>query len=107
MESARVINAIDPDYVGLLTLMLEKNTPLYEKTQTGYFELLTPLEIMLETKGIIENLQVTNCIFRSNHASNYLTLSGTLPMDKTLLLAQIENALSGKINFKSEHHREL
>lgn len=107
IESAKVINAINPDYVGLLTLMLERGTELYEKVNAGLFELLNPDEIMLETKTIIENLDVTNCVFRSNHASNYMALNGTLCEDKEILLNQIESALSGKLRYKDERFRGL
>lgn len=105
--TARVLSSIDPDYVGLLTLMLEEDTPVCEKVNAGIFELLTPMEIMLETKMLLENLNTANCIFRSNHASNYMSLSGTLPWDKQLLLQQIDKAISGKFKFKEEQYRGL
>lgn len=104
-ESARVINAINPDYVALLTLLLEEGTPLYVDVREGKFELLNPGEIMLETKKFIENIDVTNCVFRSNHASNYISLNGNLSEDKDLLLKQIEEALVGDIEYKPEMFR--
>jgi radical SAM superfamily enzyme YgiQ (UPF0313 family) len=93
IESARVINEIKPNYVGLLTLLVEEGTSLYEDVQSGKFQLLTPKEVLSETKNLVERLQVENCIFRSNHASNYISLRGTLMKDKELILSQIEEGL--------------
>lgn len=92
-ESAKIINEINPHYVGLLTLIVEEGTPLYDDVQTGKFNLLTPKEVLLETKEMVENLDVENCVFRSNHASNYVALKGTLGQDKDLILSQIEDGL--------------
>lgn len=94
LESAKVLNEMNPDYIGLLTLLLEDGTELYRDVQEGSFQLLTPREILLETKLLVENLEVDNCIFRSNHASNYLPLKGTLMEDKQLILKQIEEGLN-------------
>ncbi|TCU69784.1 radical SAM family protein [Tissierella praeacuta] len=93
VESAKIINEINPNYVGLLTLLVEENTPLYEDVKNGQFTLLTPKEVLLETKKMVENINVENCIFRSNHASNYVALKGTLPKDKDIILSQIEEGL--------------
>lgn len=93
MESAQVLNQINPNYLGLLTLLLEDGTELYADVQNGKFELLTANEVLLETKMLIENLELENCVFRSNHASNYLALKGTLSRDKALLIRQIEEGL--------------
>lgn len=93
LESAKIINEINPNYVGLLTLIVEEGTPLYEDVQTGRFQLLSPREILLETKEMVKNIDVDNCVFRSNHASNYVSLKGTLPQDKDLILSQIAEGL--------------
>ncbi|MFL0195455.1 radical SAM protein [Clostridium sp. WILCCON 0269] len=106
-ESARVITAINPDYVGLLTLMVEPGTQMYEDINSGKFKLLNPEEIMLETRELIKNIDATNCIFRSNHASNYVALSGTLSQDKEKLISLIDDVLSGKHGYKPEKFRRL
>lgn len=93
IESAKVLNEINPDYIALLTLLLEEGTELYNDVQDGKFKLLTPKEVLLETRLLVENLDVDNCIFRSNHASNYVPLRGTLQKDKQLILKQIEEGL--------------
>lgn len=91
-ETARVINAIQPEYLGALTLMVEENTPLIRKIKNKEFQLLRPLEIIDELREMISNFQLENCIFRSNHASNYLALKGTLNKDKDKLLFTLNEA---------------
>jgi radical SAM superfamily enzyme YgiQ (UPF0313 family) len=106
-ESARVISAIDPDYVGLLTLMVEPKTQMHQDVNCGKFKLLDPEEVILETKALIENINVTNCIFRSNHASNYVAIAGTLPQDKEKMLGLIDDVLKGNYIYKDEKYRGL
>jgi len=107
IESAQVLNQINPNYVGLLTLLLEGGTELNADVEDGKFELLTANEVLLETKMLIENLELEKCIFRSNHASNYLALKGTLTEDKELLLNKIEKALKDGGLDKKDLYRRL
>ncbi len=107
LESAKVLNAMEPDYIGLLTLLLEEGTELYEDVQSGKLQLLDPKEILLETKSLVKNLEIENCIFRSNHASNYLSLRGTLMEDKELILRQIEEGLKYGDYEEKEIYRRL
>ncbi|MBX4259267.1 radical SAM protein [Clostridium estertheticum] len=107
IESAKLISAINPDYVGFLTLMLESGTPIYKDIQNDIFHVLTPEEVVQELREFLENVEVTNCIFRSNHASNYVSLSGTLPVDKDKLLSDIDITLKGKHGYKQEEYRRL
>lgn len=106
-ESAGVINEISPDYLGLLTLLVEPGTGIYERIKEGSFELLSAEEIALETRVMLEKLDVEDCVFRSNHASNYFSLKGTLPYDKALLLDQLDHILNNCGYFKDEYHRSL
>lgn len=93
LETAKVVSAIDPHYLGTLTLMLEPESPLLRQVKAGDFQLLTPWEIFQELELMIQNLDVTNCIYRSNHASNYLVLKAHLPEDKEKLLATLANVI--------------
>lgn len=106
-ESARVINEINPDYLGLLTLLVEPGTEMYDLINSGSFELLRPEEIAMETQELIRNLNTRNCVFRSNHASNYFSLEGTLPRDKERLLRQLDNIMNNDDNFRHEYYRSL
>lgn len=106
IESSKVISEINPDYFALLTLMISEDVPMKERLDTGEFTLLSPYEVMLELKMMIENMEVENCVFRANHASNYINLKGTLNKDKKVLLEEIPKALHSG-NFKPESWRGL
>lgn len=93
-ESASIINEMQPDYVGLLTLLVHEGTPLAEDIRTGKFTLMNPREVLKETKTLVEHIDVERpCVFRSNHASNYVNLAGTLNRDKEMILDQIARGL--------------
>lgn len=95
LNSARVVNAINPTMLSALTLMLHKGTPLREAADKGDFQPLSAYEFMLELKRMLEAVNVNEpCIFRSNHVSNMLPLAGTLPKDKDALLADINEMLA-------------
>ena len=98
---------IKPEYIGLLTLMLEKGTELYQSYMKGEFEVLTPDEVALETWVMLKNTDAEGTVFRSNHASNYLSLKGTLNRDKEKMCILLQEALKGKVNFKQEAFRAL
>lgn len=107
LESARVINEIGPDYLGLLTLLVEPGTEMADQLATGELELLGPREVIEETRLLVEGLELDNCVFRSNHASNYYALAGTLPWDKKKLLQEIAGALKNDFDYRDEYFRSL
>ena len=107
IESAKVISEINPDYVGLLTLMVEKDTSMYDQIKSSEMTLLSPKEVMAETYEFVKNLNVANCVFRSNHASNYVSLGGNLNRDKERILNEIETYLNDKGTFNAERYRAL
>ena len=109
IESARVASAINPSYLALLTLMVMENTPLYRKIQSKEFKLLTAEQSLAELKMIIENLELNNCVFRCNHASNYLPVKGILNQDKDKLVQMMDSVLKNpdQIKLKPEFLRGL
>ena len=90
LGSARVISAIKPEYVGFLTLMIEPGTEMYDQYNRGEIELLTPHEVLDETELFIRSVDAEGTMFRSNHASNYIPLGGTLNGERDKILEQIE-----------------
>ena len=103
LDTAKAFTAMKPDYVGMLTLRVYGNTPLAGWVQRGEFKLLDgPLALARENRLLIEHMDCEGTVFRSNHASNYLALAGTLNKDKDRLLAQLDAALEGKRRFRSE-----
>lgn len=93
-QTATSINKIDPPYLAALTLMLVPGTELYEQAQRGDFQPLNPVESLMELRELIEGLgNLSHCIFRTNHASNYLPLRGVLSKDRLKLLESIDEVL--------------
>ena len=69
--------------------------------------MLTPAELLEETKLLLEHLNVEPLHFTSDHASNYLPLKGGLPEDRERLLSLLEGALSGRVGIRPEYRRGL
>jgi radical SAM superfamily enzyme YgiQ (UPF0313 family) len=108
VQTGTMISEMQPSYVGLLTLMLEPGTPIMEDVKSGAFQLLSPEEVIAETLLMVENINVRKtCVFRSNHASNYLSFRGDLPQDKDKMLAQLRKALKETGLLKDERFRML
>ena len=98
---------MSPSYVALLTLIVDPSVPMAKDIESGKMELLSAEEVMKETLLMLENTEVTRkCVFRSNHASNYLSLKGNLPDDKERMMEQIREAMSNHM-FKDEMFRAL
>jgi len=90
VESAKVISAINPHYFSLLRLVVEEESELADDVRQGKFIILTPREIIDENILMLENMELTNCIFRANHVSNYLNQAGTLNKDKDMLIERLK-----------------
>ena len=93
VNTAKILNEMNPDYIGALTLMLVPRTELYRRMERGEFELPGPFEILDEMRIMIGHLDVSGTEFRSNHASNYLPIKGRLPEDKENMLALIDEII--------------
>lgn len=107
IDTGKVLSKMKPEYVGLLTLMVEEGLPLEEEIRNGHFKLMSPYDILIETKEMLKNMNCPGCIFRSNHASNYVNLRGTLNEDKEIMLEKLDEAINGNIHLKSEWMRGL
>ena len=92
IETARAFNAMNPEYIGVLTLVVEDGTPLQDWVRQDKFRLLEPAQVLQETRLMIQHMDTPGSIFRMNHASNYLSLKGTMNKDQALMLSQIDNA---------------
>ena len=107
--TGRVVGAMDPEYLSMLTLMLVPGTELHRQWQSGSFKLPEPAGLLRELREVIAHTDgLSRCIFRTNHASNYLPLAGTLSRDKARLLAAIDEALGrGRASLRPEAWRAL
>jgi radical SAM superfamily enzyme YgiQ (UPF0313 family) len=96
LETASILTEIDPDFAGALTLTLVPGTPLYREWEEGTFHPISPFRSLEELKIIVENAEFTDCFFSSMHASNYISVRGSLPRDKDKMLKRLETVLSAR-----------
>jgi radical SAM superfamily enzyme YgiQ (UPF0313 family) len=94
--TAAILTDMDPDYVGALSVIVVPGTPLHKEFSSGSFKLPDPFGLIEELRTIIADSSFTNCVFRSNHASNYLPVKATLPRDKKKILDAIDAILGSK-----------
>lgn len=102
LATADALSAMNPEYIGLLTLRAEGQAPLVQDIASGKFVMLTPEQIAQETRLLIEHIDSPGSVFRANHILNYLNLAGTLNADKAALIKTLDRALDGQLAFKSE-----
>ncbi|MHA1341088.1 MAG: B12-binding domain-containing radical SAM protein [Promethearchaeota archaeon] len=121
IKSAELVNKASPTniqnklgnlpiwYISTLTLMIPPKTQIYDSMIKGLFVPMNVDEILMELKIFLEYIseKVKNCIFRSNHASNYLILKGVLSDDKENFLKLIEENLKTHKNIRPEFFRAL
>lgn len=95
-ETTRILNEINPKYIGALTLLfpVPQLKQWYKKQMGPGWEWLDKIELLEEIRRMIAGLETSESIFRSNHASNYLPLKGTLRRDREKLLRLIDTALA-------------
>ncbi len=115
-ESADLVNKICPNddriwYIAFLSLMIPPGTVLYDKKAKGAFREMNSTEILGELKVFMQNIEFenknANCVFRSNHASNYLPLKGVLDKEKESILSVINYGLTHKEALRPEFYRAL
>jgi len=104
IETARVLNEIDPDYIRFRTLILINTMPLYDEVEKGNFIRATDEEILEEEKLLIEHLECHSNLV-SDHTTNLLQeIEGKLPRDKEKMLAAIDRFQAlppeDRINFR-------
>lgn len=107
VKTAEAFNAMNPEYIGMLTLMVEEGTPLYDWVHDGSFRLLTQPQVLRETRLLMERLDSPGSVFRMNHASNYLVLRGTLNGDQKAMLEEIDRAEHDLTRLRPESWRGL
>lgn len=107
LKSAQLLNETQPDYASTLVLSFPFGVEKYEQAFKGDYQEMNKLELLIELKTFIENLDLESTIFRSDHASNYLVLKGVLGKDKTKFLQQINYALDHNEVLRKEWMRGL
>lgn len=109
INSAKLMNETQPDYLSTLVVSFPLGQERLKKGFDDEWSLMDQTALFLELKHFISHLELNNTIYRSDHASNYLPLKGTLGQDKSALLEQIDTALyqPNKIRLRQEWQRGL
>lgn len=107
IKTGEALTAMKADYIGLLTLMLEGEEPLYEDFRAGRFAPPDLMGFLQELHTLISHTDSEGSVLRANHASNYINLKGTLNGDTPRLLRELEAAMAGKSRLKEEWMRLL
>jgi radical SAM superfamily enzyme YgiQ (UPF0313 family) len=80
--TGKLLSAIDPDYVGALTTMVVKGTPLYDLQEQAKFRLPSAFAILAELAEMLSHTKMTRGLFFANHASNYLSVRVRMPSER-------------------------
>jgi len=108
IETGKMITEMNASYVSLLTLILQPPAPMFDDYREGRFKMLSPEEVLAETCLLLQHAKPSKpCVFRSNHASNYVSLRGNLPMDNESMIASLRRAMEGRGMLKDDRFRML
>jgi radical SAM superfamily enzyme YgiQ (UPF0313 family) len=109
VNSARLMSAAQPEYLSTLVVSFPTGVERYQKGFGGVFVALDKAGLFQEMYWLLDNLELENTIFRSDHASNYLVLKGNLGRDKPRLLQTVDAALKqpGSVRLRQEWMRGL
>jgi radical SAM superfamily enzyme YgiQ (UPF0313 family) len=103
--SARLATEMDPRFAAALTVTVVPGTPLEKLRATGRFA-LPPVRMLLEElRTFVAEANPRHATFRTNHASNYVPVGGTLPDDRERILRTIDAALEGRLALTPEWAR--
>jgi len=92
LETAKVLNEINPDFIRVRTLTPQPGTLVFQWWDKGSFQMSSPETILKEQRSLIDGLSVTSQ-YLSDHVSNYAPVHGNLPADKAKMLSVIDTAL--------------
>lgn len=106
-KTAGAASRMKSDYFSLLSLMLEPGSDMYEDFRAGRFVPMKASDILYEARELISGLDSEGTVFRSNHASNYVELRGTLNGDRHNMLRELDEVISGFGFIKPERYRGL
>jgi radical SAM superfamily enzyme YgiQ (UPF0313 family) len=105
--SARLITAMDPEFVSALTLTIVPGTPIHKMQAQGKFTLPSVNRMLQELRTMVAEASPSDAVFRTNHASNYLPLAGRLPRDRERIVSLLDKALAGDLALRPEWSRGL
>jgi radical SAM superfamily enzyme YgiQ (UPF0313 family) len=91
-NSARLMTESQPEFLSTLVVSFPQGEARF-KQGFADFQALNQQQLFVEVERLLQGLELRDTVFRSDHASNYLVLKGTLGADKQRLLAQVRQAI--------------
>ena len=91
-NSARLMNASQPEFLSTLVVSFPQGEARFKQSFAD-FQALNQQQLFVEVERLLQGLELRDTVFRSDHASNYLVLKGTLGADKQRLLAHVRQAI--------------
>ncbi|WP_461517683.1 radical SAM protein [Porticoccus sp.] len=109
IHSARLMNETQPEFLSTLVVSFPMGEERFQQGFGGDYQPLTQRQLFGEMEMLLDTLELERTVFRSDHASNYLILKGTLNRDKEQLLQQVHTAIHqpGVIPLREEWQRGL
>ena len=92
-HSAQLMNLTQPEYLSTLVVSFPAGEARF-RAGFAQWEALDQTALFAEMERFVSALALRRTVFRSDHASNWLVLKGTLNMDKPRLLAEIRAAMA-------------
>lgn len=106
-QTGQLLTAMDPDFVGALSMILCPGTELAELVNRGEHQVPTPVELLAELREMLAHTELTQGLFMANHASNYLPLKVEMPRGKARAMALLDAAIQGQVQLRPESYRAL
>ncbi len=105
--TAKMINEMRPGHLAAMTYTPVPGTKMYADIENGSFQVLDDIGCLRETRSLVENINLENLHFTSNHASNYVPIDGYLSRDKAQILKLLDGAIDGSLPRRSNFQRGL
>ncbi len=93
LNTGRLLTEADPEYVGVLSLQIRPQAPLYKEWLEGRFQLPDKFQMIKELEIIVKETELSNGYFFSNHISNYFPIKAKFPEEKKEVLEAIRFVL--------------
>lgn len=94
--TAAALNQMEPEFIGIVTTLLDEDAPLFELAERGDFQLPSRLGLLEEMATILEGLTLRKGLLTANHSSNYLPLRVVLPYQRQDAIKYIRQILDTK-----------
>ena len=96
LNTARVLNEIDPHFIRLRSFHVTEGTPIYDKVRDGQLTVQSVEERLIEVRTFVEALDVNSRLVVSDFAWNAFIgeSDGKLPEEKDRVLESIDRALA-------------